>query len=322
MRTLFVRHYLRRAFTLVELLVVLAIVGLLVALLLPAVQMARESARKSQCGNNLKQIGLALHGHLDQHKRLPAGYTSGELPDGDDAGPGWSWAARLMPFIEQQALHDQIVFEAPVESVLMEDVRLASVESFVCPSDGLFVPIVDIPEKLTHRVICPMAGASYVGSAGTVRVTCKVCRDRFDGVFGRNRPIGLREITDGLSKTIAVGERSGFWSNPALWGVVPKSIILDHQQEGKYAAGPGYVLGTTFKDGFNIESIPLDINEELTFAESYGSQHPGGSHFTFCDGGVRFVWKDTEAGIMNTISTRGGMLKDGRDDPVVHASPF
>jgi hypothetical protein len=166
-----------------------------------------------------------------------------------------------------------------------------------------------------------MAAANYVGSAGTVRPTCKICRDHFDGVFGRNRAIEPRELEDGLSKTLAVGERSSFWARAVMWGVVPNSKLPDNQQPGKYAGGPGYVLGTTFKEGFNIELSPLDVEEKDTYAESFGSQHPGGSFFLFCDAGVRFVWDSTDPAVMNTLSTRHGRPHSGKEQ-IIHASPF
>jgi prepilin-type N-terminal cleavage/methylation domain-containing protein/prepilin-type processing-associated H-X9-DG protein len=311
----------RPGFTLVEALVVIAIIGLLVALLLPAVQAAREAARKKVCGNNLKQIGLAMHVYLSSFECLPPGYISKVTEDYDDAGPGWAWGAMLLPYFEETELHRQIDFTLPVEGQAAAGVRLAPVASYVCPTDSQFEPLVDIPEKHSDRVICQMASASYVANAGTVRTTCKICRDHFDGVFGRNRAIRAGELADGFSKTLAAGERAFKWSGPALWGVVPNSKLLDRQVPGKYAAGPAYVLGTTFKEGFNIEEIPLDPDEEHTFAESFGSEHPGGCHFVFCDGSVQFVWDDADPAVMNSLSTRAGSPKFNAE-VVIHASPF
>src|SRR5687768_201165 len=97
----------RRAFTLIELLVVIAIIGILVALLLPAVQQAREAARRTQCKNNLKQLGLALHNYHDQHKLLPPGYVSDYTTAGTDTGPGWGWAAMILPQIDQGPLFNR-----------------------------------------------------------------------------------------------------------------------------------------------------------------------------------------------------------------------
>jgi prepilin-type N-terminal cleavage/methylation domain-containing protein/prepilin-type processing-associated H-X9-DG protein len=317
-------------FTLVELLVVIAIIGVLIALLLPAVQASREAARRTQCRNNLKQIGLALHNHLDARKCLPAGYTSTIKLDLDDGGPGWAWGARIMPYIEQSALYKLVDSSVPVEGVAAMAVRMKSVPTFICPSDDQFQAIVDIPKKAigSNEILCQMAGSSYVGSAGTVRPTCKVCRDKFDGVFGRNKQIEDREIVDGFSNTIAVGERGHQWSTATLWGVVANSKLADGMQKGLYAAGPGYVLGTTFADGFNIEEEKMENMDHavamgFTYAEAFGSMHSGGCHFVFCDGGVRFVYDNIDPAVFNALATRDGIAKGGQlVDPIIHDSPF
>jgi len=312
-------HLQRRAFTLVELLVVIAIIGILVGLLMPAVQMAREAARRASCLNNLRQIGLAMQIYVERHAAFPPGYVSRVMPDHDDGGPGWSWGAMILPDIEHQAQFDLVNFSAPVESDKSADIRTVSIANFICPSDGEFEPIVEIPALKSDNVICTMAAASYVGSAGTVRPTCKICRDAFDGVFGRNRAITTAEIADGMSNTIAVGERAFRWSSPTLWGVVPGSKLVDHKIEGRLSGGPGYVLGTTFKEGFNIEEIVDDPREVGSLAESYGSLHPGGANFMFCDGGVRFVRENVDPEVFNAMSTRYG---NPRGNEVMHASPF
>jgi prepilin-type N-terminal cleavage/methylation domain-containing protein len=311
---------LRLGFTLVEILVVVAIIGILIALMLPAIQAARESARKTKCANNLKQIGLAIHNYMDAKKSFPPGYVTKVLPNLDDGGPGWSWGPMIMPHFEDGAAFEQVHLDEPIASD-KNKIRLQSMPGFICPSDGEFEPLIDIPEKKTTRILCQMAAGNYVGNVGTVRPTCKICRDHFDGIFGRNRPIEPRELEDGLSKTICVGERSAFWSRAAIWGVVPNSKLIDNQQEGKYAGGPGYVLGTTFKEGFNIETVPLDAEEIDSYAESFGSQHPGGSFFLFCDGGVRFVFDSTDPAVMNAISTRHGRPHSGTEQ-IIHESPF
>jgi prepilin-type N-terminal cleavage/methylation domain-containing protein len=313
----------RSAFTLVELLVVIAIVGVLIALMLPAVQKAREAARKTQCANNLKQIGLGMHAYMITYGSLPPGYVSTVLPDHDDGGPGWAWGAMILPFVEEGALHEQIKLTAPVEGPEATKVRLMSVPIFCCPSDGQFETIIDIPHKKTDQTICQMAAANYVASAGTVRPTCKRCRDRFDGAFGRNRAIKPKELEDGLSKTLAIGERASHWSRAAIWGVVPLSKVIDNQKPHTYAAGPAYVLGTTFHEGFNIEtSDDMDDHATMgTLAESFGSQHPGGAFFMFCDAGVRFVWEDADPSIMNALATRNGKPHSGVER-IIHESPF
>ena len=204
----------RSAFTLVELLVVIAIIGVLVALMLPGIQAARESARKTQCANNLKQIGLGMHGYLLNHKAFPPGYTSRVLPDHDDGGPGWSWGAMIMP------LHRRGPAPRPDRLLGLASQRrrrsrcVTHERAAVCVPVGRHVsrPIIDIPSKSSSLIICQMAAGNYVGSAGTIRPTCKLCRDCFDGVFGRNRAIKPKELLDGLSKTLCIGERATHWS--------------------------------------------------------------------------------------------------------------
>lgn len=309
----------RRGMTLVELLVVIAIIGLLVGLILPAVQMAREAGRRASCLNNLKQVALALHMYADRNQAFPPGYISTVLKNREDGGPGWSWAAMLLPDIEQNALNKEFSFSSPINSTASDPVRTASVAMFVCPSDGAFEPTIEIPALADNSIICTMAASSYVANIGTVRPTCRVCRDSFDGMFGRNRPVSFAEICDGTSNTMAIGERAFKWSTPALWGVVPGSELIDRLIAGRLAGGPGYVLGTTFKDGFNLEEIVDDPREDHSLAESFGSMHPGGANFAFCDGGVRFIKDTIDPATMNALSTRCGTPMGGE---TIHSNPF
>jgi prepilin-type N-terminal cleavage/methylation domain-containing protein/prepilin-type processing-associated H-X9-DG protein len=310
-------------FTLVEILVVVAIIGILLAVMLPAIQHSREAARKTRCANNLKQIGLGMHAYILSYGAFPPGYISTVLPDHDDGGPGWSWGAVITPFFEETALHDQVNLSASLRGDDTKLVRETSLPLFICPSDPIFEPVIDIPSKSSTRTICRMAAGNYVACAGTIRPTCKLCRDKFDGVFGRNRAIKLKELQDGLSKTLCIGERASRWSRPTIWGVLPNSRVWDNQKPGLFAAGPAFVLGTTFNEGFNIESNldEMDHGTVGTFAESFGSDHPGGAFFLFCDGSVHFVFDDADPAILNTMSTRDGNPHSG-EERIIHENPF
>src|SRR3954470_23928311 len=129
------KSHRRRGFTLIELLVVIAIIGVLVALLLPAVQAAREAARRSQCVNNLKQIGLGLHGYHDAVGAFPPGYISAQVPGsnpltgGDDIGAGWAWGSMILPQIEQDSLFHAINFSLSVAPAANNTVSLMRINA-------------------------------------------------------------------------------------------------------------------------------------------------------------------------------------------------
>lgn len=122
-----------RGFTLIELLVVISIIAVLIGLLLPAVQSARDAARKTQCFNNLKQIGLALHNYESTHYVFPPGYISNFDMNLNDTGPGWGWSSMLLPQMEQNSLFNSINFQIPIESGVNLTSRLVLINNFFCP---------------------------------------------------------------------------------------------------------------------------------------------------------------------------------------------
>jgi len=315
-------HARARAFTLVELLVVMAVVGVLVALALPAVQAARESARRSSCSNNLRQIGIALHGYQSRYRMFPAGYiTKVDPADADDLGPGWGWCAALMRDLELDNQAALVSFELPIENAANQAALLTSQSIFNCPSDATFRELVDIPKYEENAAPDRLAGSNYVGSVGTVRQTCKICRDRFDGVFGRNSHTRIEKIVDGTSKTFAVGERHHALSRPVWGGVVAKSLVIDNLKPGKVAAGPAYVLGTTFLHGNQNE---LEERSRDTVAEIFGSEHPGVMNFLFCDGSVRQVQLEISDDLYLALSTTHDQTPAQgiiHSDPLASAGP-
>src|SRR5437762_831270 len=126
-----------RAFTLIEVLVVIGIIALLIALLLPAVQSAREAARRTQCVSNLKQIGLALQNYHGTFQNFPPGYVSIFDANGNDNGPGWGWAAMTLPQLELKPLFDSINFSTPIEAPSNQSTRSVLIGTCLCPSDSV-----------------------------------------------------------------------------------------------------------------------------------------------------------------------------------------
>ena len=201
-----------RGFTLIELLVVIAIIAILVALLLPAVQQAREAARRSSCKNNLKQIGVALHNYHDTFSVLPPGYivrnisaTAMASMETAQNGPGFAWGTMILPQLEQAALYDAMNFNLNAHEIPNIDLARTSISTFLCPSD---------PAPTTFTVTdgssnnYELASANYVGVIGYGNVSMTPGRPMGKGVFYRNSNTKLRDLTDGTSNCMLVGERA------------------------------------------------------------------------------------------------------------------
>ncbi|MEZ6154028.1 MAG: DUF1559 domain-containing protein, partial [Pirellulaceae bacterium] len=210
----------RIGFTLVELLVVIAIIGILVGLLLPAVQAAREAARRMQCTNNLKQIGLALHNYHDTHHKFPyASYLDKTFINTDLTHPSlnsqWAWSAMILPFIEQGNMYNQLnvgtnTFEAAANNPVGLALLQTPLPAFICPSDAEAGVNRNRPfEMKAGGGLCN--GMSLPATVEFAKSNYPGCNgnDDSDGIFnsGGNRDIGIKDITDGTSNTIMVGER-------------------------------------------------------------------------------------------------------------------
>ena len=291
----------RKAFTLVELLVVIAIIGILIALLLPAVQAAREAARRMSCTNNMKQIGLGLHMYHDTFKTLPAGWRGFDPGSGqpDWFGlPGWAWSASILPYMEQTAIHDSLIhFDYSITDPVNDQVRVTEISIFRCPTDtgektfdleggGPSVgPGVTFPIEI--------ATGNYIGAFGTIDFhhVCNPSSPEFNGCEGNgtfflNRQIRFAEIQDGLSNTLVVGERSSKLG-PSTWvGVVTGGQHAVARVAGVASYPP------------NSEDTPAH------YFHNFSSFHPAGTNFLLGDGSVKLIAETVAEETFHALTTR------------------
>ena len=289
----------RRGFTLIELLVVIAIIATLIGLLLPAVQKVREAAARMRCMNNLKQIGLALHGYHDRNGVFPPGYVSMTKPDGSDGGPGWGWAAQILDDIEQGTLQKQIDFTKglPMAPAAVCTQLLAI---YHCPSDEVVSPFT---VHANNGQAVQVAQSNYVAMFGDGPIVATQAGGVGDGVFYRNSQTRIADITDGTSTTILVGERSSDLAL-ATWTASVPGATVPPQSPGVVApsgAAPVLVLGHT-----GTAAAPSLPNGTLTDVAAFRSRHPGGVNFLFGDGSVHLVGPAVAPGAWLALGTRAG----------------
>ena len=261
------RKMCNRGFTLIELLVVIAIIAILISLLLPAVQQARESARRTQCRNHLKQIGLALHNYHDVHRVFPPAYLGSPVasgtsvgvsfPDDNRNGPsGLGWGVMILPYLEQSALYQQFDPTIPLWAPQQSAALRAKVTTFLCPSavggsDGFALRRYTSGDNESpgnpqpYSPALTLAHSHYVTMAGTqgpwARPTAwstdfsvpepipSAGSAIIDGAFYRNSRIRIADITDGTSNTVFVGEHTSRLSDKTWVGVVPYSVTCKKQ---------------------------------------------------------------------------------------------
>jgi prepilin-type processing-associated H-X9-DG protein len=305
-----------RGFTLIELLVVIFTIGLVVALLLPAVQSAREAARRVQCANNLKQIGLALHGYHDVWQKFSAAYLTRHVT-GLELGAGWAWGTLVLPYLEQMPLYDAANFNLGFGDVsddlfgLRENatVRLASVSIFLCPSaEGGEGPI-DLGGG-AHLATSP---GQYIASAGWMDTSQTPIQGT--GVLYPNSRIALADVSDGTSETLMIGERSRNLADAAWPGSIgsraePVPLCTKAGWPVQSCVGLMFLLmGRTGPASDIISgSIPggSTPNNQAAGADAFWSRHPGGCNFLFCDGSVRFIKGTVAAMVFTGLASRAG----------------
>lgn len=324
---------LRRGFTLIELLVVIAIIGVLVALLLPAVQQAREAARRTQCKNNLKQIGLALHNYLETHKVFPPGYVDRngdpDMTPDMDLGPGWGWASFLLPNMDQAPAYNQINFNQGVGILSNVTICQKSFPAFRCPSDG-GAQLFPVYDSNFSTPIATLAFSNYVGCNGWVECfngaggnpQPQEGDDGFSGKFGqagvglfyRNSRNSTTNITDGMSNTIAAGERSSnhapsTWAGAITGGRCPAWMAATPPTPYSPPPGPAYD-NADFAEAFvfahcNSTHLP-NADFPIFDPDVYYSFHVGGAHFLLCDGSVRFISSFVDGNTYQNLATIAG----------------
>ena len=302
----------RKAFTLVELLVVIAIIGILIAMLLPAVQAAREAARRMGCSNNFKQVGIGMHNYVSALGTLPSGLAIWDgrfpcaSPTGDGAYGGFGWGALLLPYLEQSQIYDQFnLVNSPAVLYFSDDNYRTSgefIETYLCPSDPEghgWIPITSskqngpdpdddagrssfsgVADSRTWQ--CSHSGSLTAGGSGGPRLDG-------DGLLFNVSRIKMSDITDGTSSTLLVGEIPSIPSKPrtgqpwATWNVMSTQNGINYPLRiAKYA--------NAFSDAFF----------------GFGSHHPGGCHFLFADGSVHFIQEDISQYTLASLTTRAG----------------
>ncbi len=280
-----------RAFTLVELLVVISIIAILVLLLLPAVNSAREAARLASCKNNLRQLGVAMHNYESAFRELPPGYTYHAGRDGNELGH--SWGAKLLPFLEEGNVQANFDFTKPIYDEANRVARETRLSVFLCPTDSI-----------SHNAYVTMgpdrfAMASYAANFGPPDLD--ETQNKREGIFSRNSRTKTRRIIDGMSKTLMIGERQNgpfrltgshgdHFEYETTWAAAVRDIDDPSDDHGHM------VLFQTGHTPNHPSSDDRDVS----------APHRGLAQFLFCDGSVHAIEETIDMGVYAALGTRAG----------------
>lgn len=323
----------RTGFTVVEFFVVMAIIAVLVALLLPSVSRSREAARRTQCKNNLKQMGLALMNYHDTYQSFPAGFTLSS----DGPYTGWGWGIQLVPYLDGRSYSNNVKFQNGLQHEYNQPHMNPTMPVYVCPSDpgerrvphlgvvttdvrgGEVTPAsvdaVGVFSRSTYFAVAGYLPASLggiertasesklnsgrLGEGGLSALQARYCdQRRFRGVFGQNSNVKLADLKDGTSNVMAVGERYSI-SNVSLGSV----------GHGTWLGVPDCTTSVGLSAALGDTSVKLNLGSKpRAETTGFGSFHLSGAQFLFADGSVRFLNDNIELSTYRDLST----IDDGR----------
>ena len=290
-----------RGFTLIELLVVIAIIAILITLLLPAVHQSRDAARRTQCKNNMKQMGLALHNYHDVHNAFPPGWiaVNNRVQNAHDGLNGAGWGTMILPYLEQAPLYStfnpNLAIHDPANVPFIDNVLPA----WQCPSDPKPDKWQIEEEGSPGTVLAELPTANYIGVFGTddlhgcenspgMAPVASNGQCKGDGIFYHNSKVRIRDITDGTTNTLLVGERK-------------TDISL-----GWFSTWPGMVAEG--EEAFQrilgaADHVP---NDPAAHLDDFSSNHVGGAQFVLGDGSVRFISENIDKGVYQGLATIQG----------------